>query len=56
MKKVLILLLIFVQLVFINTKSLLAQEGSVRGLVMDKSGMSKIPGVYILNHWCPIKI
>jgi hypothetical protein len=50
MKKVLILLLIFVQLVFINTKSLHAQEGSVRGLVMDKSGMSKISGVYILNR------
>lgn len=26
------------------------QEGSVRGLVMDKAGMSKIPNVYILNR------
>jgi hypothetical protein len=49
MKKALILLFIFVQVIVVNKNELYAQETSVRGLVMDKSGMSKIPGVYILN-------
>lgn len=49
MKKVLILLTILVQLIFGLDKSVHAQESSVRGLIMDKSGMSKIPNVSILN-------
>jgi hypothetical protein len=49
MKKIFVLLLILVQLVFVNMEILYAQESSVRGLVMDKTGMSKIPNVYILN-------
>ncbi|WP_395626433.1 hypothetical protein [Daejeonella sp.] len=50
MKKFLILFVILVQLVFGFDKSLHAQESSVRGLIMDKSGMSKIPSVSILNR------
>lgn len=49
MKKALILVLILVQLLFLHKKSVFAQESSVRGLVMDKSGMNKIPEVFILN-------
>jgi len=49
MKKVLILLTILVQLIFGLDKSVHAQQSSVRGLIMDKSGMSKIPNVSILN-------
>lgn len=49
MKKIFIPLLILVQLIFMNKELVYGQEGSVRGLVMDKSGMSKISGVYVLN-------
>jgi hypothetical protein len=49
MKKTLVLFLILVQLILVNMEILYAQESSVRGLVMDKAGMSKIPNVNILN-------
>jgi hypothetical protein len=49
MKKVFILFYIFSQFIFLNKNPLYAQDSSVRGLIMDKSGMSKIAGVSILN-------
>jgi len=49
MKQVSIVILIAIQLICSGGSLLYAQEPAVRGLIMEKSGVSKLASVYIIN-------
>ena len=49
MKQGLIVFLIAIQFIWSANRFLYAQEPAVRGLIMEKSGVSKLSNVFILN-------